>query len=52
VSKQPQLCVNCGERPAMSSIGTAPLCDVCSPKASKRGVKLNGGKKPKPKPPV
>lgn len=47
MSKKPQLCVNCGERPALPSVGVAPLCDVCSPKANKRGVKVTGPKKPK-----
>ena len=51
MSKELQLCVNCGERPAMSSIGTVPLCEVCSSKTSKRGVKVVGKpKKPKTAP--
>lgn len=49
MSKESQLCLNCGERPAMSCIGTVPLCSVCSPKASKRGVRVTGETKPKTK---
>jgi hypothetical protein len=44
-----QLCLNCGERPAVASHGgkTAPLCEVCSPKAgASRGVKM-APKKPR-----
>jgi len=52
-----QLCLNCGERPAVTPKDgkTVPLCAVCAPKAGgSRGVKmtpkrpklkaLNGGK--------
>ena len=45
--KQVQLCVNCGERPALPSVGTAPLCAMCSPKVNKRGVRMTGEKKGK-----
>jgi hypothetical protein len=39
-NEDPQMCLNCGERQAMSCIGTVPLCSVCSPKTNKRGVKM------------
>jgi hypothetical protein len=43
-----QMCLNCGERPAISSGGkTVPLCAVCTPKAgNSRGVKMTAPKKP------
>ena len=46
MSKEPQACMNCGE-PAMSCIGTVPLCPACSQKTEKRGVRVTGPKRPK-----
>jgi hypothetical protein len=44
-----QMCLNCGERPALPKNGkTVPLCSVCAPKAgSPRGVNMSAPKKPK-----
>jgi hypothetical protein len=38
----PQLCTNCGERPAVSGKATVPLCSVCEDlaKGKERGVKM------------
>lgn len=44
-----QICLNCGERPALPKNGkTVPLCEVCAPMAgNSRGVKMTTPKKPK-----
>jgi hypothetical protein len=38
----PQLCMNCGERPAEPGKATVPLCSVCKNMAQgkERGVKM------------
>jgi hypothetical protein len=39
---KPILCVNCGEKPAVSSSDTVPLCAACKQQAKgkERGVKM------------
>lgn len=46
----PQLCMNCGERPAEPGKSTVPLCSVCQgmAKGKERGVKM-GPKEPSTK---
>jgi len=45
-----QMCLNCGERPALEAKGkkTVPLCGECAAKAGgSRGVKMTPPKRPK-----
>jgi DNA-directed RNA polymerase subunit RPC12/RpoP len=47
-----QMCLNCGEKPAVPQPGgkTAPLCAECGSKISgSRGVKMTPKETPKPK---
>ncbi len=50
MAKSPsELCVNCGERPAVPGKATVALCSVCKGLASgkERGVKMTAPKAPK-----
>ncbi len=44
---EPQMCLGCNEKPAVSTKETVPLCAACAALAldSKRGVEFDKGKK-------